>query len=158
MLLDPLMVRRPLLEPNLSVGGLTFLGLSLLIFLMANVVDGPTHGKAFIERPNRRKLQTARQLMPRLSLKAKASTAKPENPPAEEPLSLYGPGYPWVFEIFQLPTRFLFSGEHQTEPSATLHITGLQTPLKMATAKSVAIFSYLAIVIGLVADWLPPFR
>jgi len=37
MLLDPLMVRRPLLEPNLSVGGLTFLGLSLLIFLMANV-------------------------------------------------------------------------------------------------------------------------
>ncbi len=38
MLLDPMMVRRPLLEPNLSVGGMTFLGLSLLVFLMANVV------------------------------------------------------------------------------------------------------------------------
>src|SRR5262245_57893565 len=38
LLLDPLMVRRPLLEPNLSAGGLTFLGVSLLVFLMANVV------------------------------------------------------------------------------------------------------------------------
>src|SRR5262249_57725156 len=28
LLLDPAMVRRPLLEPNLSVGGLTFLGIS----------------------------------------------------------------------------------------------------------------------------------
>src|SRR3954464_9051149 len=40
LLLDPAMVRRPLLEPNLSVGGLTFLGVSLFVFLMANVVTG----------------------------------------------------------------------------------------------------------------------
>lgn len=40
-LLDPVMVRRPLLEPNLSVSGLTFTGISLLIFLMANVVNTP---------------------------------------------------------------------------------------------------------------------
>lgn len=40
MLLDPLMVRRPLLEPNLSAGGMTFIGTALLIFLMANVVNG----------------------------------------------------------------------------------------------------------------------
>ena len=39
LLSDPLMVRRPLLEPNLSVGGMTFLGLSMLVFLMANVVN-----------------------------------------------------------------------------------------------------------------------
>ena len=39
LLLDPLMVRRPLLEPNLSVGGMTFIGTSLLIFLMANVIN-----------------------------------------------------------------------------------------------------------------------
>ena len=38
MLFDSLMVRRPLLEPNLSVGGLTFLGVSLLVFLLANVI------------------------------------------------------------------------------------------------------------------------
>jgi hypothetical protein len=39
-LLDPMMVRRPLLEPNLSVGGLTFLGIALYVFLMANVLTG----------------------------------------------------------------------------------------------------------------------
>ena len=39
LLLDPLMVRRPLLEPNLSVGGMTFIGTSLLVFLMANVIN-----------------------------------------------------------------------------------------------------------------------
>ncbi|TWT96559.1 hypothetical protein [Neorhodopirellula pilleata] len=38
MLLDPLMVRRPLLDPNLTTGGLNFIGISLFIFMMANVV------------------------------------------------------------------------------------------------------------------------
>ena len=38
LLLDTLMVRRPLLEPNLSAGGLTFSCVSLVVFLMANVV------------------------------------------------------------------------------------------------------------------------
>jgi hypothetical protein len=41
LLLDAFMVRRPLLEPNLSAGGLTFLGISLFVFLMGNVVTGP---------------------------------------------------------------------------------------------------------------------
>ncbi|MBN2580885.1 MAG: hypothetical protein JXB10_18005 [Pirellulales bacterium] len=42
MLLDPIMVRRPLLEPNLNVSGLTFTGVSLLVFLMANVIRNPS--------------------------------------------------------------------------------------------------------------------
>ena len=41
VLADPTMVRRPLLEPNLSVGGLTFIGCSLFVFLMANVISRP---------------------------------------------------------------------------------------------------------------------
>ncbi len=41
LLLDPVMVRRPLLEPNLSASGLTFTGICLLIFLMANVIKVP---------------------------------------------------------------------------------------------------------------------
>jgi hypothetical protein len=40
LLLDPLMVRRPLLEPNLNASGLTFTGVALLAFLMGNVVTG----------------------------------------------------------------------------------------------------------------------
>ncbi len=38
MLIDPALVRRPLLEPNLSIGGLSFIGGSLFLFLMSNVV------------------------------------------------------------------------------------------------------------------------
>lgn len=40
LLLDPVMVRRPLLEPNLSASGLTFTGVALLAFLMTNVIIG----------------------------------------------------------------------------------------------------------------------
>ncbi len=40
LLLDPLMVRRPLLKPNLNASGLTFCGISLLVFLMTNVITG----------------------------------------------------------------------------------------------------------------------
>src|SRR5262245_36359112 len=38
MLLDPTMIRRPLLEPNATKGCLVFLGCSLFVFLMANVI------------------------------------------------------------------------------------------------------------------------
>lgn len=41
LLLDAVMVRRPLLEPNLSQGGLLFIGISLFVFLMANVIVEP---------------------------------------------------------------------------------------------------------------------
>ena len=41
LLLDPVMVRRPLLEPNLNASGLTFTGVALLVFLMANIVTSP---------------------------------------------------------------------------------------------------------------------
>ncbi|QDV70379.1 hypothetical protein Poly24_41000 [Rosistilla carotiformis] len=38
MILDPILVRRPLLDPNLSTGGLSFIGIAMFIFLMANVI------------------------------------------------------------------------------------------------------------------------
>ncbi len=38
LFLDPIMVRRPLLEPNLNASGLTFTGAALLVFLIANVL------------------------------------------------------------------------------------------------------------------------
>ena len=39
LLLDAIVVRRPLLEPNLSAGGLAFTGVALLVFLMSNVIN-----------------------------------------------------------------------------------------------------------------------
>ncbi len=57
MLLDTAIVRRPLLDPNLSSGGMVFLGASLLLFLMANVAtstpkenrkQGPELGPGYV--------------------------------------------------------------------------------------------------------------
>jgi hypothetical protein len=39
LLLDAIVVRRPLLEPNLSASGLTFTGVALLVFLTSNVLN-----------------------------------------------------------------------------------------------------------------------
>jgi len=39
LFLDPLMVRRPKLDPNLSAGGLTFTGIAIMVFLAANVIS-----------------------------------------------------------------------------------------------------------------------
>ncbi len=38
LLVDPMMVRRPLLEPNLTIGGMLFLIVFFYVFLMANVL------------------------------------------------------------------------------------------------------------------------
>ncbi len=57
MLIDPALVRRPLLVPNLNIGGLSFIGISLFLFLMANVVTstpreqeerGPSLGPGYV--------------------------------------------------------------------------------------------------------------
>ncbi|MDA7979558.1 MAG: hypothetical protein MPJ50_12400 [Pirellulales bacterium] len=41
LLIDTMLVRRPLLEPNLAPGGLAFLGIALFVFLMTNVLSAP---------------------------------------------------------------------------------------------------------------------
>lgn len=52
MLADPLMVRRPLLEPNLTGGGLTFIGCSLFVFLMANVINKSPEPESVVTTQN----------------------------------------------------------------------------------------------------------
>jgi hypothetical protein len=46
MCIDPAFVRRPLLVPNLSIGGLSFIGISLFLFLMANVITSSPREQA----------------------------------------------------------------------------------------------------------------
>ncbi len=45
MLLDTRLIRRPLLSPNLSVGGMAFIGVAIFLFLMANVVNDGRLGR-----------------------------------------------------------------------------------------------------------------
>ena len=98
LLLDPWMVRRPLLEPNLSASGLTFSGAALMLFLVANVLTV--------------RLTTSdvegSQWMDRVLARQPAGAAGVE---AESP----GPGYP-LFQIFASFSREPFLTSDKTPP------------------------------------------
>lgn len=82
-LVDSTMVRRPLLEPNMTTGGLIFSCCSMFVFLMANIV---------VSRPTADDMvgpASAEQLMSRQ---------------ATDDIVRHGPGYALVFMLPSLPT------------------------------------------------------
>ncbi|MDA1052549.1 MAG: glycosyltransferase family 87 protein [Planctomycetota bacterium] len=123
LLLDPTMVRRPLLEPNLSTGGMAFIGCSLFVFLMANVINSPV---AEVDKTGAR---SADQL---LSGVADADLATD--------LQRHGPGNAILHSIPSFVTTPLYWQDVQS-PKARYE----------RTAKAMAIMSHLAIVVGIVA-------
>lgn len=136
LLLDTAMVRRPLLEPNLSVGGLTFLGISLYAFLMANVIVGIPDAAD-------------------VSGSERAADLVVRTAPTDELNSLrtHGPGFPLLFVLPQISTQSIL-GDKGLEEAAVE--TNGDTPVNSAelrhvvTARVMAILSQLAIVIGVV--------
>ena len=131
LLSDPMMVRRPLLEPNLSVGGMTFLGISLLVFLMANVVNS--------------------EMTPDDLAGAKGAEqvrARQSSAPDDKSLETHGPGYPLLHLLPSLSTQMLMIEDtaRQTPQSRDLR----RDRLRIATARTMAILSHLAVVVGMV--------
>jgi len=120
LLVDPMMVRRPLLEPNLSSGGLTFATVSLLVFLMVNAMTKEITDKD---------LDGPRRLDELLS--------RTETPEADASLATHGPAYPWMHLIARIPSKTLV-GQENTEQEY------------VATARTTAILSHLAVVLGMV--------
>jgi hypothetical protein len=127
LLMDPMMVRRPLLEPNLSPGGLTFIGVSLLIFLMVNVVT---------KKPTESDLDGARR--------SDELVSRSGTPEGDASLARHGPGYPLLYLLASIPNKTLV----QSDPEAAQDQSGLS--VHEATARSMAILSHLAVVIGIV--------
>ena len=127
LLADPMMVRRPLLEPNLSPGGLTFTGAALLLFLMTNVIasdltvddlDGPRRADHILSRQ--------------------------EAPVGEPQLAMHGPGYPLLHLLASVPSRALIRLPTQMSEDQE------QLMYHTATARTMAILSHLAVVIGII--------
>jgi hypothetical protein len=131
MLFDSLMVRRPLLDPNLTVGGLVFLGISLLVFLLANVIT---------TRPQRDDLAGAAA--------ADRLEAREARVDADQ-LARLGPGYPLLFLLPQISTQRIFfapdGADEQPEPGDSN-----RRVVHEMTARIMAIASQLAIMIGMV--------
>lgn len=125
MLLDPILERRPLLEPNLTIGGLAWLGGSLFLFLMANVVTStPTTSDLLA-------VQNAEDLATR-----KATEEKPSG------FARQGPGFALIHLIPVLPTVRLA----ENRPSnPTEHLAA-----QVIIAKIMAILSQIAILVGIV--------
>ena len=83
MLIDSAMVRRPLLEPNLSASGLTFTCAAMLVFLMSNVVT----------------YQSTKTEGVVLAKSGENLHVSQENGDIREVLKQRGPGYP-LFHVF----------------------------------------------------------
>jgi len=127
LLVDPLLVRRPLLEPNLSTGGLTFIGVALLVFLMGNV---------FASDPSLTDLDGAMRLEQILS--------RSEGPVEESNLERHGPAFPILHLLASLPPKALVLIDGGVPDEAD------QIMVRQATAVTAAILSHLGVVIGLV--------
>jgi len=132
LLLDAAMVRRPLLEPNLSVGGLTFLGISLFVFLMGNVITG---------KPYESDLE--------VSVRAEQLQNREASEPELGTLRTHGPGFPLIYLLPQISTHSILGKEAedvQDVPGVPLFSVSLANVI---TAQVMAILSQLLIVLGM---------
>lgn len=130
LLLDQLLVRRPAIETNLSIGGLWLLVASLLIYLLANtVVSSPT-------RTDVSGAQSAAELL---------QAGQATTPMADQEM---GPAYPLLHLLPVIPTML-----RDANSRAILDADQLRTQRNASlvwVAKLMAILSQLAIVAGLV--------
>ncbi len=132
LLLDPLMVRRPLLEPNLSVGGMTFIGTSLLVFLMANVINSTLTAD---DLAGAKKAQQVTQLQ-------SSSAGGHESGQARTRL----PAVAFIAGDFDADSVRRGGRPSKRRRSATRGADVVQ----MATARTMAILGHMAVVIGMV--------
>ncbi len=124
LLLDPTMVRRPLLEPNLTSGGLIFSGVSLFLFLMANVWTSQSVNETNVEL-GVDELTVERETM------NDGSGSLPR-----------GPGYALLNLIPSIPTSPLVPEGVVASPVERTY---------MVIAKVIVIIFHLAVVLGIVA-------
>ncbi len=125
LLLDPVMVRRPLLEPNLSASGLTFTGVAMLVFLMTNVIMGK---------------------VPDQNLRAASGVVVSASGGSETDLVLpseHRPGYRPFHEATELCDKIITEdGTPPTEPRDAW--------FRRVATQTAAILGHLAVVIGIV--------
>ena len=116
LLCDPTMVRRPLLEPNLSNGGLLFIGCALLVFLMSNVLASQVSVDELSGDPQ--------------------ATSK-----EKAPFHTAGPGYFFLNQLPKIPT--LPQGQLSKDDPRLAYATVART---MAVISHLAVISALVII------------
>lgn len=125
LLLDSTMSRRPLLEPNLTQGGLTFVACALFVFLMANVI----------------KNSPSDEDMAGPIAAAEIVSGHPLTEPGDVP-PRQGPGSALIALLPSIPTIPILNED--TRPSSA------KENAYANVARGMAIGSHLAIVLGMV--------
>ena len=136
LLLDSAMVRRPLLEPNLNAAGLTFLGGSLLFFLMANVVTG---------KPSPGDLSPARQ--------AEAMRSEGQDSvkgDQRDSFATDGPGFWLLYSLPRIGTQKLIGAREHDPKDTSAEQPRQELLIREATARVMAILSHVLIVVGMI--------
>jgi hypothetical protein len=85
---DPLMVRRPLLDPNLTTGGMMFLSVWLFIFMMANVITS-TPRSQIVQGPPPGPGYSLMNMLPAIPTRPQDQFFGPEAVEAPEPARVY---------------------------------------------------------------------
>lgn len=134
LLLDNSMVRRPLLEPNMSVGGITFLAISLFLFLMANVLTGT---------PSEEDVTAAKEAE---HLQTRMAEYKPT-----DTFEKHGPGYHLIFLIPHIVTKTTLPQDVPAHAEGESPEEARRRIVYQATARAMAILSQLMIVIGMIS-------
>jgi hypothetical protein len=129
LLVDPLLIRRPLLDPNLTTGGLILLTCSMVTFLIANIVTAKLSPED---------LEGARTAIKIVQREAAQETDTRE-------LQKRGPGFP-LFHLFPIIPTFS-SGNELLKTDADLDANESRYA---AAAKSLAIISQVSIVFALI--------
>jgi len=128
LLLDPTMVRRPLLEPNLGTGGMVFMGCALFIFLMANVVTSETT------------VDDVRGAMGAQRMLA-GTTGSASGANDSSDLERHGPGYALLSLLPSISTATILQAQTTTDsPHDAFEVA----------AKAMALISHLAVVLGMI--------
>jgi hypothetical protein len=136
MLIDPMMVRRPLLEANLTAGGLTFLGIALFVFLMANVLTG---NPASDSKPT-----------PAVAAANPAGGDGAADAAATDRAAREGPGYPPLFHVPNIVTQDMTVLSAAAKEAAANPPPQLRAPVDLLASRGVLMLLHLAVVIGLV--------
>jgi len=121
LFIDSTLVRRPMLEPNLTIGGMSFITCALFIFFMANIV---------FSQPSEADLRGVRE----------ATKSNPKD--VEESLRHFGPGYRMLMIVPRIPTYQLATTEvsqRETTEQITIVIT-----------KVMAILANLGLAVGVI--------
>jgi hypothetical protein len=126
LLLDPLLMRKPHLEPNLMVGGLMFLVCSQCIFIGAHILQG---------HPQPEELAGPREAF---------ELVRGASGDISQDLRRHGPGLAIVHLIPVFPTLFVGDAQRGSAQTAAVEVESI------VIAKIMAILLQLAIVAGLV--------